>query len=299
VRSEGIDAVVTTSSPHSIHFVGAAVKRATGAKWVADMRDSMVDMPDWRTEKLAVRAKLRVNEEVAKLVARQADAIVTVTDTIADEMRAYDPNGEVEVIPNGADFEDFAGLEYRRADRFRVTHTGSFLGGRTPRPFLEALAQSGLEDVVARFVGDFRAADREWAEKLDLGDRLELVPFVPRREALALQRDTEALLLLIPDSGGRGASVPSGKIFDYLAAERPILASVPVDGAAASLIRELDAGVVAPPDDPAAIAEALRELHARWRAGELDGVTLTDHARDRISRATRAGEYADLLRSLA
>ena len=49
------------------------------------------------------------------------------------------------------------------ATRFRITHAGSFFGKRDPRPFLTALAESGL-DVVARFVGDFRPADREWAE---------------------------------------------------------------------------------------------------------------------------------------
>jgi len=68
--------------------------------------------------------------------------------------------------------------------------------------------------------------------------RLELHPYVPRRDSLALQRDSDALLLLIPDAGGRGQGVLSGKVFEYLAAERPILAAVPPDGAAAELIRE-------------------------------------------------------------
>jgi hypothetical protein len=93
-----------------------------------------------------------------------------------------------------------------------------------------------LEDVVARFVGDFRSSDRAWAAELRLGDRLELHPYVPRRRSLALQRDSDALLLLIPDAGGRGKGVLSGKVFEYLAAERPILAAVPPHGAAAELI---------------------------------------------------------------
>ena len=82
-------------------------------------------------------------------------------------------------IANGSDFDDFAGLEYRAAPRFRITHAGCFFGKRDPRPFLQALADSGL-DIVARFVGDFRTADREWAEALGLGDRLELIPYAPR-----------------------------------------------------------------------------------------------------------------------
>jgi glycosyltransferase involved in cell wall biosynthesis len=199
-------------------------------------------------------------------------------------------------IPNGADFDDVAGLERHPSDRFRITHTGSFFGRRDPRPFLQALADSDL-DVVARFLGDFRDADRDWAEGLGLGDRFAVLPYAPRAESLALQRDSEALLLLIPDAGGRGKGVLSGKVFEYVAVGRPILAAVPPDGAAAELIRETGAGVVAPPDDPAAIRAALEELHGRWRDGALPDVELTDEWRDRLSRRTRVEEMAAVLRA--
>src|SRR5205814_6130341 len=152
-------------------------------------------------------------------------------------------------------------------DRFRLTHAGSFFGKRDPRPFLRALAGSGLEDVTARFVGDFRPADREFAESLELGERIELIDYVPRRESLRLQRDSDALLLLIPDAGGRGRGILSGKVFEYLAAERPVLAAVPEDGAAAELIRETGAGVVAGPEDVPAIRDAPFALPAPWRGG--------------------------------
>src|SRR6185369_15493177 len=99
--------------------------------------------------------------------------------------------------------------------------------------------------------GDFRSSDREWAT--GISDRMELIPYAPHRKALELQRDSEALLLLIPEADGRGRGVLSGKVFEYLAAERPILAVVPPDGAAAALLRETGAGVVAPPDDVEAI----------------------------------------------
>ena len=200
-------------------------------------------------------------------------------------------------ISNGCDFEDFEGLEYHSGERFRITHTGSFFGKRDPRPFLTALAESGL-DVVARFVGDFRAADREWAESLDLGDRLELIDYAPRREALELQRDSEALLLLIPDADGRGKGVLSGKVYEYLAAERPLLAAIPTDGAAAKLIREVGAGIVVAPDDVAGMKEALAGLERRWRAGALAGTPLAPDQRDRLSRQTRVAELAELMQGL-
>jgi glycosyltransferase involved in cell wall biosynthesis len=245
-----------------------------------------------------VRAKEKVDLGVAKLVARSADAVVCVSDFIADEVRMLEPRGRVLTIANGSDFDDFDGLGYTPGPRMRITHAGSFFGKRDPRPFLQALRDSEL-DIVARFLGDFRSADREWAEGLGLGDRLELIPYAPRATSLALQRDSDALLLLIPEAGGRGKGVLSGKVFEYLAAERPILAAVPPDGAAAELIRETGAGIVAAPDDVDALRAALVELHRRFANGGLADVELSPSWRQSVARSTRVEETADLLRSLA
>ena len=298
-RSEGIDVVLTTSPPGSVHLVGAAVKAATGAKWVADLRDSLLAHPHRRSERLAVRAKEQAARGVAMLVARKADAIVAAADAIADEARTLHPRGPVLTIANGCDFDDFAGMAYERGDRFRITHTGSFFGKRDPKPFLQALADSGLEDVTVRFVGDFRPADREFMERLGLADRVELVDYVPRRRSLELQRESEALLLLIPEAAGRGRGVLSGKVFEYIAAERPILAVVPPGGAAAKLLRDTGAGTVVAPEDVDGIRAALVDLHARWRDGGLDAPPLTPEWRERLSRGARVEELADLLKSLS
>ena len=297
-RGEGIDAVLTTSPPGSVHFVGAAVQKATGARWLADLRDPLVANQHRRADTTATRARQAANERLARLVVGRADAVSCVSEAIADEVRTLEPRGIVRTIPNGCDFDDFAGLEYRPGSRFRITHTGSFFGKRDPKPFLRALRDSGL-DVVARFVGDFRSTDREWAEGLALGDRLELVEYAPRTESLRLQRDSEALLLLVPDAGGRGRGVLSGKVFEYLAAGRPILAVVPPDGAAAGLIRETGAGVVVAPDDVDGIRDALAGLYTRFTNGGLPAVELSEDDRRRLSRQARVEDTATLLREIA
>jgi glycosyltransferase involved in cell wall biosynthesis len=209
-------------------------------------------------------------------------------------VRALDPRGVVRTIANGCDFDDFAGLEYRPAERFRITHTGSFFGKRDPRPFLQAFRDANL-DAVVRFVGDFRSSDREWAESLDLGDRLELVGYLSRTESLRLQRDSEALLLLVPEAGGRGKGVLSGKVFEYLAAGRPILAVVPPDGVAAELVRETAAGVVVAPDDVDGMRDALVAMHAQFANGGLPAVELSARDEERLSRRARVEEMAALV----
>src|SRR5580765_8753387 len=116
VLDEDIDVLVTTSPPASLNLIGAAVKQVTGVYWVADLRDSVAANPDRRVDRLVVRLKEETQEAVAKLVARWADAVVTVSDAISGEMRALGAE-RVETIPNGCDFEDFEGLEYHPSER--------------------------------------------------------------------------------------------------------------------------------------------------------------------------------------
>jgi glycosyltransferase involved in cell wall biosynthesis len=297
-RREEIDVVITTSPPGSVHFVGAAVQAATSARWLADLRDPLVANQHRRSDTTAARARQAANEQVAKLVARRAAAVSCVSVAIAEEMRGLDARGVVRVVANGCDFDDFEGLDYTPAPRFRITHAGSFFGRRDPRPFLQAFKESGI-DGVARFVGDFRSSDREWAESLGLGEQLQLVPYAPRADSLRLQRDSEALLLLVPDADGRGKGVLSGKVFEYLAAGRPILAVVPPDGAAAELLRETRAGMVVAPDDVEGMRVALQVLHSRFVDGGLHDTELSQAARDRLSRRARVEELAALLTEIA
>ena len=241
VRREGIDAVITTSPPGSIHLVGAAVQKATGARWLADLRDPLVANPHRRSDTTATRARQAANEQLrAPRGAAGRRGLLRFGGHRRRGARARAARRRP---------HDLERVRLRRLRRPRVPAgralphhpRGQLLREARPTPFLQALHDSEL-DAVARFVGDFRSSDREWAEALGLGDRLELIDYAPRAESLRLQRDSEALLLLVPDAGGRGKGVLSGKVFEYLAAGRPILAVVPPDGAAADLIRETGCG---------------------------------------------------------
>lgn len=295
IRSEAIDVVLTTSPPTSVHLVGAVSRRLTRARWVADLRDSIVAKEDRRVERIGARLKEKSNVPIARSVARNADAIVAVTETFANEMRELGARGPIFTIPNGSDFDEFEGLSYQPGERFRITHTGSFFGQRSAGSFLEALRGSDPA-IIARFAGDFRRSERELLDRYQLGGRVELLGFVPRRRSLALQRDSEALLLLLPEIGGRGKDVPSGKLYEYLAAERPILAAVPQDGTAAGLIEATGAGTVVAPDNVEAMTAELNRLASQWRSGTLAAPKLSLEWKEKLSRTSRA---SDLLAVLA
>jgi hypothetical protein len=73
---------------------------------------------------------------------------------------------------------------------------------------------------------------------------------------------------------------------------------VPLDGAAAELIRETGTGTVVAPDDVDGLRDALVRLEGEWRAGKLNGTPLAPDVRQRLSRRARAEELAELARSL-
>src|SRR4029078_3068397 len=75
VRAENIDVVLTTSPPNSINLIGAAVKKATGVKWIADLRDPLIADADHPVERLPARVKENVHAVVARRVASHGGGV--------------------------------------------------------------------------------------------------------------------------------------------------------------------------------------------------------------------------------
>jgi hypothetical protein len=112
-------------------------------------------------------------------------------------------------------------------------------------------------------------------------------------------KEADALVLLIPSAGGIGKTVLSGKVFEYLAAERPILGLVPPDGAAADLLRSAGQEWIADPDDTEAISATVERLVDAWIANRLPDVVIPPDVRASLDRRARAEEMAAVLGEVA
>ena len=281
----GADAVITTSPPHSGHIAGLAL-HARGVPWVADFRDGWTfesDRPDW-----PLGAQRALDAGLERVVARSADALVAVTEPIAADLRARFDR-EVATITNGFDPEEHAEPvaidgTAPAGDRHTVLHAGRMAyAGRSPRPLLAALdAAPDLADrVEVLFAGPLSAEERELIERAPAA---RAVGSLNRAQTLALEAASDSLLVL---TSGRRRGEATQKVFEYLAAGKPIVV-LGQDTEAARIVESAGAGIIAPADDPAAIADALRAL--------VDG---PDNARraprgiDRYSYATLAAEMAD------
>lgn len=313
VREPGIDAVLSTSPPKTTHRIAAALSRDSAVPWVADYRDSWLDLPHLRLDRPAVRARHALDVRYANRLMRQASLITTVSEPLAADLHRRHPERTVEVIPNGMDLERLETLPEApplvsgaaRESRFVVSYTGNFFGRQSPQTFLaglEALLERRPEladHLAVRFVGRLKAQDHA---RIDGNEQLcrvvERVDFLPWAEVLAEQRAADLLFLYV--APGRGsAGVFTGKVFEYVAAARPILALVPHDNVAAQLVRDAGTGIVVDPEDVQAIAAALEHELDEWAGHGRHDAVVPGPVLESISRERQAARLAELLRGLA
>jgi glycosyltransferase involved in cell wall biosynthesis len=263
-RSERFDCAITSSPPESAHAVGRALSRR-GVAWVADLRDA------WTFEPIRppfpTAAQRRVDGWLERRWLGSADEVVCVSRPVADDLRKR-LGIAAHLVPNGWD-PDLAqprgGDRTARIldpERVSLVYTGRFGSyGRDPASLVRALAElahthpdaaSRLELVLAGPLTDAESA----LMRADVSPaRMIVAGSLPRPEALSLQRHADALLLL---ASPQRTQLLNFKLFEYLAAGRPILA-LAAGTEAGRVVKDLGGETVSANDVPA-IVEGLRRL---------------------------------------
>ncbi|MGZ4315561.1 MAG: glycosyltransferase [Gaiellaceae bacterium] len=260
LRAETFDCLVTTSPPESAHLVGLMLGRRRPA-WVADFRDGWCFDP--YMVRFRTKAALAVDSWLERRVALAADFTVGVTRPIADDL-AQRLGAKARWISNGWDpaagaTEDGLSVPAAEERGLRLVYTGQLWGprGRTPEPFFRALkvVASEADGPPPRLVhaGELVPEDRVLIARTGVSELVEHVGLLDRAEVAALQRSADVLVLIT----SRDPSQATGKLFEYLAAGKPILALADANEAE-RIVRETGTGAVVPPDDVDAIADALR-----------------------------------------
>jgi glycosyltransferase involved in cell wall biosynthesis len=264
-RRERFDCVITSSPPESAHAVGRALARR-GVAWVVDLRDAWTFEPLRPPFPTAVQRRL--DERLERRWLNAADAVVCVSRPAADDLRQR-LGIEPQLVPNGWDPDlvstDEAGEgDILDPDRVSLVYTGRFGSyGRDPAPLITALeelaradpaAASRLELVIA---GPLTQAEADLMRSDVSPARIVVAGSLPHHRALALQRAADALLLV---ASSKRSQLLNFKLFEYLAADRPILALAA--GTEAGRVVEDTGGEAVPANDVTAIVGALRRLVA-------------------------------------
>ncbi len=302
-RETGAVAVVSTSPPVSGHLVAVRVARALRIPAVLDFRDLWTAHPDTPRAGAARRLEHRL--------LRDAAAVTTVSERWRAWLLDRYAEGEAKpfrVVRNGFDESDFVDPPPPpEPGVFRIVHTGTIYGARQDTTaFFRALAAvrrdgslTGLRpEVVLAGKIDPHALDAARAAECD--DIVRAPGFVPHPEAVRLLRTATVNLLLtwtVPGVVAEG--VCPGKMYEQIAARRPVLALALPGNEASQILRETGGALIARPDDAAGIADALRWLAAAARDGDA-GAAVPPWKPDaaRHSRRVAAAEFADVLRSV-
>ena len=279
LRQRPVDCVITSSPPDSAHLAGLALGRRRPA-WIADLRDG------WMFEPLRppfpTRPQRWLDRRLERAVMGRADSVMAATEPIARDLsgryaipsttirNAWDPALEAEVAA--------AQPPALEPDRVNLVYTGSLGGvrGHDDRALLAALREIVKDDpgLAARLrlviAGWLTESEKRSLSAPDLAPVVRLVGALPRPEALALQREAEALLLVTSND----TSISTAKLYEYLAAGRPILA-LAGHNEAARIVAETRTGLTVAPDDAPAIRRALGgivagELDRRYEPRDLD-----------------------------
>jgi hypothetical protein len=191
--------------------------------------------------------------------------MVTVSRPLLERLSRDYPQ-PMAIVRNGFDPADYPPfVERPRHDRLTIRYTGRvYLGSHDVACLCQGLALLGHDAsrVVVEFFGRYLDDVPAIAERFGVSQQVKVYPPLPYRQALTLQVEADALLLLLWNDHHQ-TGVYSGKLFEYLGARRPILAVGPRNNVAADLIHQRQAGNVA--SSPQTVAEQLR----RW-ISELD-----------------------------
>lgn len=297
VKRYGIDVVMVTAPPFSAFLVGTRLKREfPHLKFVADFRDEWLDFylneSDFQSGEIVRRRATEIERETVE----SADLVLAVTHSSLTVIRnRYPelPDSRFVCVHNGFDPAQFANFRARPhgAHKVVVTHVGTATNASSSRYYLEALEQLPDEfraKIETRFVG--RIADREQPYFTNRKAELKLLGFQPQDVATRHMEETDYLLVTMTDR----QSLP-GKLFEYMATGKPILALSPAGSEVARIMRETRAGFCVDPFDTPAIQQMLRHICTEPVAAIAAKID-----RDKVAgfeRPRQAGLLASLIRN--
>lgn len=244
-----VEAIVSTGPPHSMHLIARKLHEKTGIRWIADFRDPWTGIYYFKHLPLISLSRRR-HIGLEKKVLTQANEVVAVTPLMQDDFRAMTAGicnpDKFHLIENGYDGEDFKGGA--ETDRmFTIVHTGMFFAESNPHKLWKVLKRVCDADPVFKEKMRIELAGRcdeeviSSIEEAGLKENLTLKGYLPHNETNRRQREGRVLLISTPN-GPEGMGILTGKLFEYLAAGRPIAAFGLHDSVLEKVLRRTGAG---------------------------------------------------------
>ncbi len=293
LQTHPVDWIISTGPPHSLHLIGQRLHQKTGIKWLADFRDPWTDI-DYFHQLPLTRKSLIKHQKLEKSVIQSATTVVVVSNEMQKAYAAFTDN--CHVITNGYDGDIVSNPILDTP--FTMTHIGMLNADRNPVFFWEVIRElldsnEAFEEAVQiNLVGKISDEVKQSIRQFDLEKYINYSNYVPHQTVYKLQRKSQVLLLFInrvPSAKG----IVTGKFFEYLQAQRPILAIAPEEGDLAKIIKETQSGSLVGFDDKEALTNTIIALFTAYQSNNL---TVNTVGIDKYHRKNLTGELAKLLK---
>lgn len=248
IEQEKPDVIFSSSPPPTVHLIAKKLAKWSRTKWIADFRDPWTDMYYFDEIKKS-RYTRQLEQMMEKFVLQKSNKLITVSRALANLFEnKIDLARTVQIIPNGFDPEDFSELENLQPfAKFTIAYSGKLNPQQNPEKLWQALSDLIKTDEMFAanfqllFMGNFSPAIHEAIDQAGLRPYFKDLGYVSHQEVLTNLNRSHLLLLIIPDTS-KNEGILTGKVFDYLGAQRFVLGIGPKSGDVASILEETGAG---------------------------------------------------------
>lgn len=286
IKTNAVDAIITTGPPHSMHLIGLELQKRFAVKWIADFRDPWTSIGYHKELKLTDKSAQK-HKDLEREVLTKADTILTTSFTTKQEF-AEITQKPIHVITNGYDIET---IEKPSLDKkFTISHIGSLLSKRNPRILWQALSEILHEneqfqsDFQLQLIGKLSSEIIDTIKDFKLDPYLNVLGYVSHTEALKYQRSSQVLLLIEIDSFETIGIIP-GKLFEYMAAERPILSIGPKQSDVEKILKDTNAGKYFNYDNLQEVKQYILDCYQKYQQNHLKvhGIGLQYFSRKKLT----------------
>lgn len=295
ISKHQIDTIITTGPPHSVHLIGMQLKAKHKLRWFADFRDPWTDISYHKNLNLTHKAQQK-HLKLERQVLNTSDHII-VTSSQTKKLLSKITQQPISVITNGFDDENVSSITLD--SKFSLTHIGSLFDQRNPTLLWNVLSEliEEFPEFKANFqlvlVGNVSADIKASMDSAKLTSYLKIVGSVTHNEAVIYQRKTQVLLLIEANTTEASYIIP-GKLFEYINANRPILALGPKQSDIPSILKDTQTGRYFDYENETALKIHILELFENYKTNSL---SVASKDIERFSRKNCTKQLAEVLNS--
>lgn len=288
IRRERPKVIYLTGGPFFPLIVGPVAKLLFRLPYVVDLRDPWgLAKCEISTQSLKSRLGKFLTNITEPLIIKFASKVICVSTNMYKEyLKAYPcHSNKFLVITNGYDPSDIAKIEPVKFANFTGAYVGKFRTSeafRDPTPFFQAMKILQRQGIDIRYV-HVGVKEEEIIALAKKNGVINLIDFIGQcsyRKALAYTKGADLLLLI----GGGQKTEQTGKVFDYLGCNRPILALAPADGGIAEIVRSAPNVKLIESKKPETIASAIEEIYHGHQEFILENGVETKYHRKNLTR---------------